>query len=392
MRRTAKKAGRKIKNAARKDFYMEIRKSKGRFLSILFIVALGVAFFSGIRAAEPDMRLSGDSYFDEAELMDIKAICTYGVTKEDIRAMEGIKGVARAEGAYSADFLYSTADEQQVLHIMSLQEKMNRVTVSKGRLPEKAGECLADDNSEFRIGDKIELSSGTDDDIRDTLKTDILEVVGLGNSPCYLSYGRGSSTVGDGNIQAFLVVPERTFDMEVYSEVYLQVEGAKAKLAFTDAYDDQIEAVLERVEELADDRAVVRRDSLKDEADEKLKEAREELEEGKAEAQKELSDAARKIEDAERQLADARVQIEDGRRQIADARSTLNSKQKELDSAQAEYRSGLAQLKEGKTAYEQGLAQYETARPEAEAQILAGRRRLRRMSRIIRRSLGRLRR
>ena len=60
----------KRKKATRKDFYMEIRKSPGRFLSILFIVALGVAFFSGIRASEPDMRLSGDSYFDEAELMD----------------------------------------------------------------------------------------------------------------------------------------------------------------------------------------------------------------------------------------------------------------------------------------------------------------------------------
>ena len=91
---------------------MEIRKSPGRFLSILFIVALGVAFFSGIRAAEPDMRLSGDSYFDEAELMDVKAICTYGVTEDDVRAMEGTEGVAKAEGAYSADFLYSTEDEQ----------------------------------------------------------------------------------------------------------------------------------------------------------------------------------------------------------------------------------------------------------------------------------------
>ena len=121
------KTGKKIKKATRKDFYMEIRKSPGRFLSILFIVALGVAFFSGIRAAEPDMRLSGDSYFDEAELMDIKAICTYGVTDEDIRAMERTDGVARAEGAYSADFLYSAKDEQQVLHVMSLQEKMNRV-------------------------------------------------------------------------------------------------------------------------------------------------------------------------------------------------------------------------------------------------------------------------
>ncbi len=355
---------------------MEIRKSPGRFLSILFIVALGVAFFSGIRASEPDMRLSGDSYFDEAELMDIKAICTYGVTERDVRAMEKADGIARAEGAYSADFLYSAKDEQQVLHVMSLQEKMNRVTVSKGRLPEKTGECLADDNSEFKIGDKIELKSGTDDEISDTLKTDTFEVVGLGNSPCYLSYGRGSSTVGDGSIQAFLVVPENTFDMDVFTEVYLQVEGAKALLAFTDAYDDRIEEILAQVEELTDERALVRKDSLKDEANEKLAEAKEELEEGKEEAEKELADAAEKIADAEKQLADARVQIEDGRKQIADAKSTLNSKQKELDSARAEYRSGLAQLNDGKAAYEQGLAQYEAARPDAEAQIAAGRQQL----------------
>ncbi|MDE6829542.1 MAG: ABC transporter permease, partial [Lachnospiraceae bacterium] len=283
---------------------------------------------------------------------------------------------ARAEGAYSADFLYSAKDEQQVLHVMSLQEKMNRVTVSKGRLPEKAGECLADDNSDFKIGDKIELKSGTDDDISDTLKEDTLEVVGLGNSPCYLSYGRGSSTVGDGSIRAFLAVPEETFDMDVFTEVYLQVEGAKTLLAFTDAYDGQIEEVLERVEELTEERAVVRQDSLKAEANEKLAEAKEELEEGKEEARKELADAEEKIADAERQLADARVQIEDGRKQIADARSTLSSKQKELDSARAGYRSGLAQLNDGKAAYEQGLAQFEAARPDAEAQIAAGRQQL----------------
>ena len=54
------------KKALRKDFYMEIRKSFGRFLSIFFIVAIGTAFFSGIRAAEPDMRLSGDAYFDKS--------------------------------------------------------------------------------------------------------------------------------------------------------------------------------------------------------------------------------------------------------------------------------------------------------------------------------------
>ncbi len=351
---------------------MEIRKSRGRFLSILFIVALGVAFFSGIRASEPDMRLTGDSYFDEARLMDIKAICTYGVTEDDVEAMEAEEGVACAEGAYSADFLYSAKDAQQVLHVMSLQEKMNQVTVSKGRMPESAGECLADDNSSFAVGDQIRLESGTEDEVTDTLKTDTLEVVGLGNSPCYLSYGRGSSTVGDGSIRAFLMVPEDTFDMEVYSEVYLQVAGAKELLSFTDAYDDRIEEVLKRIEVLSDDRAVVRKDSLKDEANEKLEEAREELEDGRKEAKKKLDDAAKEIADAERKLADARKQIEDGRAQIADAKATLSSKQKELDAARVQYQDGVAQLNDGKAAYEEGLLQYEEARAEADVQLQTG--------------------
>ncbi len=352
---------------------MEIRQSRGRFLSILFIVTLGVAFFSGIRASEPDMRLTGDAYFDEAELMDIKAICTYGVTEDDVEAMEAEEGVACAEGAYSADFLYSTKDAQQVLHVMSLQEKMNQITVSKGRMPESAGECLADDNSSFAVGDQIRLESGTEDEVTDTLKTDTLEVVGLGNSPCYLSYGRGSSTVGDGSIRAFLIVPEDTFDMEVYSEVYMQVTGAKELLAFTDAYDGRVEEVLKRIEALADDRAVVRKDSLKDEANEKLEEAREELEDGRKEAKKKLDNAAKEIADAEKKLADARKQIEDGRAQIADAKMTLSSKQKELDAARVQYQDGVAQLNDGKAAYEEGLLQYEEARAEADVQLQTGR-------------------
>lgn len=362
----------KTKKATRKDFYMEIRKSPGRFLSILFIVALGVAFFSGIRASEPDMRLSGDSYFDGTGLMDVKALCTYGITEDDIRKMKEEDGVAYAEGAYSADFLYNTSDEQQVLHVMSLQEKLNQVTVSKGRLPKKSGECMADDSSAFQIGDEIRLESGTDDAVTDTLKTDTLTVVGLGNSPCYLSYGRGSTTVGDGNISAFLVLPEETFDMDVYTEVYLQVEGAKELTAFTDAYEDLIEKVMDRIEDLAMKRAVSRRNELRDEANEKLDEAREELEQGRADAAKELAEAAKEIADAEIRLADARAQIADGRVKIVNAKSTLNSKQRELDNAWADYQSGLAQWEEGDAAYEQGRQQYEGARAEAEAQMQEG--------------------
>lgn len=352
-----------------KDFYMEIRKSPGRFLSILFIVALGVAFFSGIRASEPDMRLTGDTYFDESNLMDIKALSTYGVTQDDVDAILKIDGVEHAEGAYSADFMQIVDKKQKVLHVISLQDEMNQVKLSDGQMPQKAGECLADQDAGYKVGDTIKLRSGTSDEVIDTLTTDTLKVVGLCSSPMYISYGRGSATIGTGTISAFVMVPEETFDMDVYTEVYVQVKGAKNEVAFTDGYDKKVEKVLDQIEDITDERAEIRKQELVNEAQEKIDEAREELEQGRADAASELADAAAKIADAEEQLTSGKAQITSGKKQIASAKNTLSKKERELEQAQNQYNAGLAQLQEGEAQYEAGLAQYEAAKPEAEAKI-----------------------
>ena len=356
-----------------KDFYMEIRKSPGRFLSILFIVALGVAFFSGIRASEPDMRLTGDTYFDESNLMDIKALSTYGVTQDDVDAILKIDGVEHAEGAYSADFMQVVDKKQKVLHVISLQDEMNQVKLSDGRMPQKAGECLADQDAGYKVGDTIKLRSGTSDEVIDTLMTDTLKVVGLCSSPMYISYGRGSATIGTGTISAFVMVPEETFDMDVYTEVYVQVKGAKNEVAFTDGYDKKVEKVLDQIEDITDERAEIRKQELVNEAQEKIDEAREELEQGRADAASELADAAAKIADAEEQLTSGKAQITSGKKQIASAKNTLSKKESELEQAQNQYNAGLAQVQEGEAQYEAGLAQYEAAKPEAEAKIQSGR-------------------
>ena len=191
--------------ATRKDFYREIRKSPGRFLSILFIVALGVAFFSGIRSSEPDMRLTGDAYFDGTNLMDIQVMSTYGVTEDDLTALAEVEGVEAVEGAYSQDFLSTLDDEQTVLHVMSLPEEMNQVAVSEGRLPKAADECMVDNAMGYEIGDEIVLESGTDDSVEDTLGTDTFTVVGKGSSPCYISFERGSTTIGTGTLDLSLI-------------------------------------------------------------------------------------------------------------------------------------------------------------------------------------------
>lgn len=358
--------------ATRNDFYMEIRKSLGRFLSILFIVALGVAFFSGIRASEPSMRITGDRYFDQEELMDIQALSTFGITDDDIDAIEAVEGVERVEGAYSADMLCETKKKQYVFHVMSLPENMNHVTVSEGRLPKKIGECLVDDDMGYKVGDTITLKSGTDDPISDTLKQEKYKVVGIGNSPCYISFGRGSTTIGSGSVSGFLFVPAKTFALDVFTEAYVQVEGAENLIAYTEEYDKKIETVLDRIEEITGERGRIRKQEIVDDAQAEIDDAKAELEEGKLKAQEELDDAKAQIDDGEAKLTEAKQQIADGKSQISSAKTTLNSKDDELTEAKTKYSSGLKKWQEGTEAYEAGLAQFEAAKPEALEEIAKG--------------------
>lgn len=343
----------------RKDFFMEIRKSLGRFLSIFFIVALGVAFFSGIRATQPSMITTGDVYFDKNNLMDIKAISTLGLTEEDIEAVSKVEGVEYAVGAYSVDVLCRGDANQKVLHIMSLTEDMNTIDVIEGRLPEKADECLVDARSSYNIGDTIWVESGTDTPITDSLVKDKLTVVGRGSSTCYISLNRGSTTIGTGSVSAFVIVPENAFCMDVYTELYVRVEGAKDLIAYTDEYENLVEEVMERIEDITDERGKIRREDVVAVANEELADAQKELDDAKAKVEEELADAWAQITDGEAQLNDAKAQIADGETQLEQARNTLKEKQQELNTAKTQYKEGYQQYQDGLKQYNEGYAQYE---------------------------------
>ena len=337
------------KRALRKDFYMEIRRSMGRFLSIFFIVAIGCAFFSGIRASEPDMRYSGDAYFDRKNMMDIEVISTLGLTEDDLDAIRNVDGVSAAEGGYSSDMLFTEGDNKVVVHVMSLLPSMNQVQLEEGELPEADDECALDvdylKESSLEIGDKITLISGTDDDISDTLKNDTYTITGAVSSPEYISFQRGSTTIGNGTVTTFIAVPEESFALDVYTEIYVQSDGAKDLTAFTDAYDSRVDETEDRLEAIREDREKARYDEIMDEAQTELDDARaeladaeKELEDGRAEAEKELADARRELEDGQaevdsgrQELADARAQLESSRQQLTDSQAQIDQGQKELN-------------------------------------------------------------
>lgn len=350
------------KNVLRKDFIIEIKKTMGRFVSIFFIVALGVAFYSGIRASEPSMRITADQYFDDSELMDLKVMGTMGLTKADIKAIGKVSGIEAVEGGYSKDVLCPVGDNEKVVHMLSMQKNFNQVSVVEGRLPEKAGECLVDEDflsyTDLKVGDTVTFHSGDGEALTDSLVTDTYKIVGIGNSPLYISFGRGSSTIGTGEISGFVVVDKASFDMDVYTEAYVKVSGAEEKTAFTDEYNNLSDAAKEAVSAIEEERCAARKQEIVDEANEKLadsektvneksqelEDAKKELESGKSKAAEELEKAKQQLTDGEAELADAKLQIADGETQLADAKAQLNDKQAQLDSAEAQYESGKTQL------------------------------------------------
>lgn len=400
--------GKRRKKALHKDFWQEIRKSRARFISIFCIVALGVAFFSGIQAASPDMRLSGDAYYNEASLMDLKVMATLGLTEDDVKAIQSIDGVESAEGAYSTDVICGENEKQKVLHIESMNQKVNQLTVTEGRLPEKSGECFLDStfaaNQGYEIGSTINMRQDGDSKL---LLTETYTVVGLGKSPLYISFNRGNTTVGSGEVNGFAYVMPEDFDQEIFTQIYIRAHGTDQVLSYTDAYDNLIEKLQDKVEEIQEERCQIRYDEIVSEAQDKISDAEQELADGKKEADEKLADAKKKLDDGEKeladgrkqyedgkkqledakkeitdgrkQLADAKTQLADGREQLASAKAQLSDGQSQLSAAQAKLDDGWAQYNAGKKKYDAGKAKFDKAKQQIESgkkQIAAGRTKL----------------
>ena len=351
--------------ALRKEFWMEIRKSKSRFISILLIVALGVAFFSGIQASSPDMRYSGDAYYDESSLMDIKVVGTMGLTSDDVSSIESIDGIESAEGAWSADVMCGEGQKQKVLHIESINDTVNKLDVQEGRLPEKSGEIFLDSTfastNEYKVGDKVALREDGDSPL---LVTTEYTVVGTGRSPLYISFNRGNTTLGTGEVNGFGYVLPEDFDQEIYTQIYVTVHGAKGLTSYTDGYENLIAKIKDRVENIADDRCQIRLAAVKADAQEEINDAQKKLDDGKKEADEKLADAKEELDKGEKDLEDGRKEYEDGKSQLEDAKTELADGKKQLEDAKTELADGKKQLEDAKAQLADGKSQLESAKSQ----------------------------
>lgn len=342
----------------------------------MFIVMLGAAFFSGIRSAKNDMHVSADSYYDRVNFMDIRVVSTLGLTEDDLEDMRNTEGVAAVTGGYTAEVLNEQSDMEFALKVIAWTEDVNQVTLTDGRLPEKANECLADDiylqQTGCEIGDQITLESGSSEDLSDTLKEETYTIVGSGILPYYMEMDRGSGTVGDGSLDAFLVVLPEVFEQQdVYTEAYVQAEGAEAENSFDGAYETKVAEVVAGLEEIADGACDRRYETIYQDGMEEIEDAKQEV----ADAEQELADAKAQIDDGEQQITDAKETLADGEKELEDGESELASREQQLaearellESKEAELNSGKSQLADG----EQQIADAEAVLSAKEKELADG--------------------
>lgn len=372
----------------RKEFVLEIKKSFHRFISIFFIVVLGVAFFTGIRATEPDMKISADAFYDESKLLDIRILSTYGLTQEDIQALEKLEEIQEIEGAYSKDVLCQMEKKQLTVRVLSLPNELNQIVVKEGRMPEKANECIVDTGfllkSGYQVGDTITIKSGTDEALSETLIEDTYVIVGSCITSYYLSLERGTTTIGNGVLDSFIMVPTDNFSYETFTELYITVNGAEDLFCYSKEYETFIENVIEKIErEVQKEREQARYNSIREEAQKKVDEAKQELKDSEEEADKELSKAKNEIEKAEKEIEDGKAEItksekeiKEGKQTIKEGKKGLEEKKKELKQAEKDIKEGeekleeaKVELAEGEKELEKGKKEYKKEKKEAEQKI-----------------------
>ena len=217
------------RNMMRRNLRRSITKSFGRYIAIAMIIALGAGMFVGLRSTKTDMVETGREYMHAQNMFDLRLLTTYGWDKSQLEPISRLPGIKEAEGVFYSDLIAQCqgGDESAVYRFYTIPEKINRLVLLEGRMPQAPDECLADGfhNGKEVIGKTVSMTDDNSDTALDQLTQRKFTIVGLVSTPLYMDTNRGNTTVGSGRITNYFFVPEEAFDAAYYTEIHATIEG-----------------------------------------------------------------------------------------------------------------------------------------------------------------------
>ncbi len=392
-----------MKNAMGKNTWRTIVRSLGRYIAIVAIIALGAGMFVGLNTTKSDMLATAQKYTDEQNMFDLRLLSTYGWSKDDVSKIAAMDGVQDAEGGISLDVIAIAGkkEEESVYRFHAIPERINKVHLLGGRMPQSADECLVDGHhvDDSVLGDILRIADTNEQDTLDSLNVREFTVVGYVSTPLYMDMSRGTTSLGNGSLASYVYIPEEAFCVDYYTEIGLTIEGQfeNYSQAFTDAMEAMSDRLKPDVQVVAQDRynflktdgekqyadglkeyedGLAEYESAKQEAFDKLESALKEIQDGQAEIDKNwqtILDGEAQIADAQKTLDDTAAMLAKSRQELADekakAYAQLAEAQSELMKNYKAATDGLHQIQDGLGQIDDGIAQLEKGLTEIESGI-----------------------
>ena len=392
-------------------------RSWKRFVSIAVITLLGVAVLTGIYAGCRDAFLAAGRFYDQQGLHDLQVLSTYGLTDDDAAALRRIDGVQTVQPERSQTVTTLVDGTKKTVTMQEIgTEGLDQPYLQQGKLPNKAGEVAVTqqflNDSGLKIGGTITVTpqdtsssvisvaaTETDDsnnadtvgvaanasasDAKSAANTDAdaeqspqfptkLTITGVVLDPRDLNnpdgYSGMTSFRSTSSEDYTFFAPSDGVTGNIYTAISVAVTGASDFDTFSDAYDEAVKTVADRIEhQIQTTRQKARRQQIVSSAQRKLDDAQDEANEQLDEAQKQIDDNWAELEANETTLQDSRTELENNRTTITDGERQLADGRAQIASARQQIAQGRQQIAEARTQLESGKAQLTSARKQLDA-------------------------
>ncbi|MCL2288908.1 MAG: FtsX-like permease family protein [Candidatus Bathyarchaeota archaeon] len=342
-----------------KNTLLKIRKSLGRYISLLIIVMVGVGFYAGIQITAPNITNVADSYYKDYKLMDFKIVSSMGLTDDDVYALKQLEGVLWVIPSFSMD----VQSRGNVIRIHAIEDSVNIVKLTDGQMPLSDTECVAD-SRKYSIGDVIEVTG----DVNDKIKNVVFTVVGLVDSVLYLHNEYGSTNIGNGQLSSFIFINKDNFILNVYTEIHVIIETFNA-VAYSDEYIAYSVRVNDEIVKIKPNRENIRFDDIFNDAMKVIEENEAELNKEIAKVEKEFFDAKMELDYNLQELTEGKAS---GIKEFEEAKKVIDENAQKLRDTKNELIDYEKIINEWYEEYYVNLTQFNTEIAENEKKINEG--------------------
>lgn len=376
-----------------------IKNNIARFIAILAIVCVGVAFLTGLTSSTPDMHLTLDTYYKKHNVYDINIKSTIGFTEEDLQSLRDEEYIENVTGLYVTDVILEHNQKNYVVRIYGVPfDSYKSFGLESGRLPENNSECISAVATSFDtnppLGRTYTLSAENSDleKLKEQYNFEQLTIVGNAVSPLYISIENQPSSIGKGSIDLILFVPYESYNMDIFTDAHINLRDAKEKNIFSKGYRNTVLSVIDKLKETEKTRSEIRVDYIKKDIIEQSKDTEQQLKDAElqlnayiteyenkkaeydagydafSDAKKDFIEkvATRKNEldiqkpylDTEtykRLLSELLAYEEAGNAEFNSTETELNNAKAQLDEAEAKLNEEISKLNENKAEFEKGL-------------------------------------